>query len=220
VFPNVVDEATFVAPSPDEGWDADQILFVGAIREVKGFDVLVRALARLAGARPQLRLLVLGAAFFRGWQRDEARARALVDELGLAPRVRFAGAAGPAEVAAAMRRSALLVVPSRRETFSAVAAEALASGTPVVATRCGGPEDFVTDETGRLTPVGDPDALAAAIDEVLRHRPSFDRTRLREHAVSRFGSAAAARRFEALYRAVLAEGPPGPRGPPRGGATT
>ena len=54
-----------------------------------------------------------------------------------------------------MRRSALLVVPSRRETFSLVTAEALASGTPVVATECGGPEEILTDDTGQLAQVND-----------------------------------------------------------------
>ena len=159
VVHNVVDEATFRPSEADGSWDPDQILFVGVIRHAKGLDILVRAFATLAPRLPALRLLVVGGAFYRGYQRDEAEVHKLVGELGLASHIRFAGQSSPAEVAAAMRRSALLVVPSRRETFSAVTAEAIASGTPVVATRCGGPEDIITPENGRLVPPEDPEAM-------------------------------------------------------------
>ncbi len=200
---NVLDESTFSAPAPGEQRDPDQILFVGLVRRVKGLDILVRAFARLAARRPALRLLALGAAFYRGYQRDHQEVRRLVEELGVGPRVRFAGEATPAEVAAAMRRSALLVVPSRRETFSAVTVEALASGTPVVATRCGGPEEILTHETGRLVPIDDPEALAAAIEDVLETRHRFDPAALRSYALSRFGRQEAASHLAEIYARVL-----------------
>jgi len=113
-----------------------------------------------------------------------------------------------------MRRSAMLVVPSRRETFSLVTAEALASGTPVVATRCGGPEDIITEETGQLTDVDDAAALAIAIESMLNR--SYDRAALRRYAVDRFGSAAAAERLGRLYERVT--GLSRPAGAPVGGA--
>jgi len=92
------------------------------------------------------------------------------------------------------------VVPSRRETFSLVTAEALASGTPVVATRCGGPEEILTEETGQLTDVDDAAALAIAIESALNR--SYDRTALRRYAVDRFGNGAAAERLGRLYERV------------------
>ena len=203
VLYNVADDETFRAPAPGERWDPDQILFIGVVRHVKGLDVLAHALARLASRRPKLRLVVVGAAYYRGYQKDEADARAVIDQLGLGTRVVFIGQVGPAEVAAALRRSAVLVVPSRRETFSTVTVEALASGTPVVATRCGGPEETLTRETGRLVPAEDPEALAAGIEEVLETREAFDPGHLRHYAVSKFGRAAAAARLESLYARVL-----------------
>ena len=203
ILPNVVDE-TFFKPSETEAdWDPNQILFVGLIRRVKGLDILVRAIALLAARRPLLRLLVLGGAFYRQQQLDEADVRRLVAELRLESKIRFAGQADPAEVVAAMRRSAMLVVPSRRETASLVTAEAIASGTPVVATRCGGPEDIVTPENGRLVPLEDPAALADAIDEMLRLRPRFDRHQLHATMVARFGTAVTASRLAAVYGEVL-----------------
>jgi len=94
-----------------------------------------------------------------------------------------------------------------------VTAEALASGTPVVATRCGGPEEILTDETGQLTDVDDAAALAIAIESTLNR--SYDRAALRRYAVDRFGSSAAAERLGRLYERVT--GLARPAGAPAGG---
>jgi glycosyltransferase involved in cell wall biosynthesis len=208
LLPEIVDDEVFTVRNPGEPWDPNQILFVGAVRRVKGLDVLARAFALLHPRRPSLRLTVVGEPFLPQYRRDEHQLRQLVDALGLRPHVHFAGLASPSQVAATMRQSALLVVPSRRESFSAVAAEALACGTPVVATRCGGPEDIVTADTGRLVAVDDPDALARGIDDVLAARSSFDPEALRRSAVSRFGRAAALARLRELYeRGLASRGP-------------
>jgi teichuronic acid biosynthesis glycosyltransferase TuaC len=203
VLPNVVDEATFTPADTRDQWDPDQLLFVGLIRRVKGLDILLRALALLVVTRPRLRLLVMGGAFYRSYQRDEDDIRRLAAGLGVMDRIRFAGEANPSEVADAMRRSAVLVVPSRRETFSAVTAEAIACGTPVVATRCGGPEEIITPETGLLVRVEDPEDLAAGIEQTLDHRAIFDPHRLHQDVVARFGTAAIGRRIEAVYNDAL-----------------
>lgn len=212
ILHNVVDDSVFVAPGPDDVQDPDQILFVGAVRHVKGLDVLVRAMALLAEELPRLHLRVLGEAFYGQWRKDEQEVRGLCETLGVASRVEFAGRATAEEVARAMRSSAMLVVPARRESFSAVAVEALASGTPVVATRCGGPEEFISDDNGRLVPTEDPAALADAIRDVRASLASFDRLALRRYAVDRFGADAIQRAMEEVYGHVLGKTePPGAR---------
>jgi glycosyltransferase involved in cell wall biosynthesis len=201
VIPNVVDERIFAAPSASEVRDVHQLLFVGLIRRVKGLDVLVQALGHLLPDMPELHLSVAGGSFYRAYERDAVEVRSLVQALGLSKRVRFLGEQTPNDVAALMRQSALLVVPSRRETFSLVTAEALASGTPVVATRCGGPEEIITKDTGELSDIDDPAALAVAIDAALKR--SYDRAELRRYAIDRFGSAAASTRLGRLYEQVM-----------------
>jgi teichuronic acid biosynthesis glycosyltransferase TuaC len=200
IIPNVVDESIFIPPQPGEIRDAQHLLFVGLIRHVKGLDVLIRALGHLLPEFPELRLSVAGGSFYRAYERDAAEVRSLVTVLGLQNRVSFLGEVAPEGVAALMRRSGLLVVPSRRETFSLVTAEAMASGTPVVATRCGGPEEIITAETGELADVDDAASLAIAIQTALGR--SFDCQRLRRYAVERFGMAATALRLGALYGRV------------------
>ncbi len=127
-----------------------------------------------------------------------------MNELGLADRVEYAGKKPTPELVRYMQESALLVLPSRRESLGLVLAEALACGTPVVATRCGGPEDIVTDDVGVLVPPEDPEALAAGIEQALAQRDRFDARQLRAHALEHFGFDSVARRLEAVYREALA----------------
>lgn len=198
LLPNVVDDV-FAPSAAPESFDPDGLLFVGVVRQVKGLDVLVRALPALVARRPELTLTVVGDPFYRRYRRDEEAVRQLVRDLGLAAHVRFVGHQTPEQVAERMRAAAVVVVPSRRESFSAVAAEALACGTPVVATRCGGPEDFVGPEVGRLVAVDAPAALAGAVLDVLERRDSFERRRLSSYARSRFSAAAATERLCDVY---------------------
>jgi glycosyltransferase involved in cell wall biosynthesis len=146
-----------------------------------------------------VRLLLVGGSLYRRARADEIGLRTLARSLGLERHVAFAGIRSPSEVAAAMRESALLVLPSRRETFGSVLVEALASGTPVVATRCGGPEDVVTDGVGRLVPPEDPEALAEAMEDVLRHRARYAPAALRAYALEHFAWERVGERTVALY---------------------
>src|SRR6267143_570436 len=103
----------------------------------------------------------------------------MVIKLGLESQIEFVGKKSNAELLRYLQESALLVLPSRRETLGTVLIEALACGTPVVATRCGGPEDIVTDEVGVLVPTEDPEALARGIQTVLERRKGFNPSKLR-----------------------------------------
>lgn len=134
-------------PPPADG----PVLAVGRLVPEKGLDVLVRAVAK-AG----LRLEVAG----DGGQ--EPVLAALAAEVGAD--VTFLGAVPPAELGPVYRRARLVAVPSRREGFGLVAAEALANGRAVVASEVGGLASVVTDGVnGRLVPAGDVEALADAI---------------------------------------------------------
>ena len=187
IVPVGVDGSVFRLPGDGEARDPNRILYVGRIHSIKGVDILLRAMRQLIDRRPGTRLMLVGGGLvFRDYRMQEEHLRSLAGELGLKDCVEFAGAMTPQEVAQLMRASALIVLPSRAESFGAVLVEALACGTPVVAARCGGPEDIVNDDVGVLVPKEDPDALAAAIEYVLERRGQYDSVRLRAYALENF----------------------------------
>jgi glycosyltransferase involved in cell wall biosynthesis len=204
VIPCGVDGGVFGLPPAGTVHHPAQLLFVGAVRPVKGLDVLLRALRRLAEQGRPERLVVVGDPYFRTYARAYQAARELAAELGVADRVDFVGGKNQQEVARYMQQSAAVVLPSRRETLGMVLVEALACGTPVVATRCGGPADIVAEEVGRLVPPEDPAALAAAIADVVDRRDSYCPARLRRHALERFAWERVAEQYRDLYVQALA----------------
>ncbi len=177
---------------------------VGRLQDGKGQDVFLHAAATVVRDHPDVRFAVVGGAIL-GWEGaypDDLRR--LADELGLGERVFFAG--HREDVYAWFDALDVVVNASLGEGFPLVLLEALALGRPVVATALGGPSELIEDRrSGLLVPPGDADALAAAIDEVLRDRELA--ARLAHQASLRaqvFSEEAMARRFAAVIRDVLA----------------
>jgi glycogen(starch) synthase len=184
---------------------ADELLYVGYRKEIKGIDTLLDAVAIVHAARPTARLRLIGRSptdeIEQAWHRR-------AEDLGLTDVVSFEDVADRAGVAAAMARASIFVHPSRYETFGVVAAEALAAGLPLVATDSGGVGEIVgpdPDAVGALVPVGDARALGAAILRTLERRDSFDPATLRQSVVGRFGARAVAATLLGLYDDVLDE---------------
>jgi glycogen(starch) synthase len=189
VVPNPVDDHLF-APGPDAETPAS-ILVVGRVERGKGQDVLVEALPAIREAVPKAHLILVGddggaAAALAG------RARAL----GVGDAVAFEGARPREELPAVYRSAAVCVVPSRFESFSYTALEAMACGRPLVAARTGGLPEVVRDgEDGLLFAPENPAALAAAVTGLLCD-PAARR---------RLGAAARARVVATFAARVVAE---------------
>ncbi|MEZ5499961.1 MAG: glycosyltransferase [Steroidobacteraceae bacterium] len=207
VIPIGVDPSLFPARER-AGSGSGQLLFVGWLRTVKGIDLALAALARLRhGGFPGATLTVIGGALFGPHEPVLAQLRHKAQALGLGGALEIRGPQSQAQIGEAMRAADLLIVTSQRESSSAVLVEALSSGTPVVATRCGGPNDIVTEGDGELAPVGDPEAFAAACTRTLQRLRSFDPLDLHARAAGRFGWERLATRYTAVYERVLSRRP-------------
>ena len=137
---------------------------VGRVDPEKGVDVLARALAQATGPAAEATLAVVGDVAV-GSASSGASVRADAERL-LGDRVRFVGRRD--DIPEVQRALDVLVNASVAEPFGRSVLEALASGTPVVATDSGGIPEFVEDgATGVLVPPGDDAALARALDRVL-----------------------------------------------------
>ena len=146
------------AEAADLGLPGDAVVvgFVGRLVIEKGLAELAEAWRALAPSRPELHLVVAGEG---PWERP------FRERLGDAPRVHLLGFRD--DVARVMKATDFLVMPSREESFGIAAIEAMAAGRPLVATRSGGLPEIVEDgRTGRMIPLRDAAALAAAIEEL------------------------------------------------------
>jgi glycosyltransferase involved in cell wall biosynthesis len=153
--------------------EADYLLYYGRFDLFqKGVDTALDAFARIAAARPGIRLVLAG----RG--KDEARIRQLAAAPELAGRVEVRANASRAEVLGLMSGALALLMPSRLEGLPMVPAEAMAAGVPVIATDVAAVREVVDPPAGGvLVPPDDAQALAAAAlafldDDALRARTS------------------------------------------------
>jgi glycosyltransferase involved in cell wall biosynthesis len=167
VLGNIVDTEFFI-PGDDEMPFESFIFASVAILELrKGFDILIRAFA-LAFRDEPVRLRIGGS----GSQRHSLEVLAL--DSGIADQVDFLGTLSREEVRTLLRRSNVLVSSSHHETFGVTLIEAMALGKPVVATRSGGPEAIINATNGLLAPAGDIEALAAAMQQMVRDYERYD----------------------------------------------
>jgi glycosyltransferase involved in cell wall biosynthesis len=201
VVPNLVDAGFFTLPPQPRPAAPFRFLNVGLFDPVKGVDVLLRAFAEAFRGRGDVLLEIGGGGALEGEH------RALAAELGVAEQVRFLGLLTREGVRQAMWRANAFVLPSHVETFGVVVIEAMATGMPVVATACGGPQDTVVPAAGRLVPPGNPAALAAEMQAVARDPEGWRHAAagIRAHAVEHFSQPVVAARLASLYRQVLAE---------------
>jgi D-inositol-3-phosphate glycosyltransferase len=203
-------------PQPPTGEWRYRLLSLGRMVPRKGVDDIVRALA----AVPDASLVIAGGPAREHLDDDAEHARllALARSAGVADRVSFVGRVSRAEAPALIRSADVVVCAPWYEPFGIVPLEAMACGRPVVGTAVGGLRDTVVDgETGVLVAPQEPDALAAALRELL---PDPDR----REAMGRHAADRARRRYswpsiaaatEQVYAELLAGDP---TAAPRGGA--
>ena len=200
-IPNLVDERRYTS-----GTAADPGHFtfftLCAMDPGKGVSDLLKGAARFIGDlperdRPRVRFRVAGDGPLLGSLQREAR------ELRLDSWVQWLGQLPREQARDEFARSDCFVLTSRHESFGIVFVEAGASGRPVIATRCGGPETIVTPGNGVLVGVGDIEGIAGALRFMFENGSSYDAERIRRETVERYGREAVVARLEAVYERVI-----------------
>lgn len=194
VIPNVVPPCTATA-APTRA--PHVVAHVSVMGPAKNLDLLLEAVARLRSRRTDFVLRLVG----DGECRESLEG--LTTHLGLSDIVEFVGRQTPDEVHRTLSEAAFTVVSSTHETFSVSAAESLMCGRPVVATRCGGPEEFITPEVGLLVESNSAEALAEGMSWMLDNLHRYHPAHLSEYAAARFAPDVVARRILEVYRSVL-----------------
>ncbi|BAQ76686.1 group 1 glycosyl transferase [Pseudomonas sp. Os17] len=127
----------------------------------------------------------------------------LAEKLGISDRVRWLGRTSRASAVKQFQESNVFILPSRHETFGVVYAEALACGKPVIATRCGGPEDIVNENNGMLVQVGNISELAGAMRYISEHIDEFNTQVIRDDFIQRFSRKAVVDKIFNIYEEII-----------------
>ena len=188
-----------LAPA-DLQFDEPHVVCVGRLAPEKGFDIAIAAFSRVLERFPSASLTITGDGHLRG------ELERLADEHGIHEHVHFTGAVPHSNIASLLNTATLIAIPSRQDSFPAVAVEAAQMGRPIVATRVGGlPESIVDGKTGLLVDSGDPRGLADAVVHLLKEQA---KTRemgqaARERAMQLFNFDRYIDAYDSLYAKVI-----------------
>ncbi len=173
-------------------------LFIGELRKLKGVDVLLSAVARLAETR-KFRILLAGA----GPDRDHFVKR--IDRLNLHSHLELSPPIFPARDA--FNRARCVIIPSLAESFPYVVLEALAAGVPVISTSVGGIPEIFDQYSDQLLPPGNVSALAKAMQHNLYHyADALEKTKqVQQHVKDHFGLELMNNEILAYYARVMGE---------------
>ena len=188
--PNMIDLQNFpLTESPAN--DKFTFGYLANLVADKGHDTLLHALVNV----PNCNLMIGGDGPLR------ARLERLCKELNLSDRVTFTGALPRGEAHTFFEQIDAFVHPSRYETFGIVLLESLATGRPVVATRCGGPNDIVREEDGILVAVDDAEDLARGMQQLMQQ--DWNSTEMRNGVEQRYTKDTIRKQLLEIYKTLL-----------------
>ena len=175
VLPNMVDTDIFMKKR--KKITELKLVTTSALRQGKRIDDIFKALKILVETKNlNPKLTVIGDGFLENYYKNKCH------ELGMDKYVLFVGRKTKEEISKILLENNIFVIASEKETFCIPGIEALASGMPVVSTKCLGPEEYITDKCGKLVEVGNIKELADAIYDVYINIDKYDIKELRSIA--------------------------------------
>ncbi len=194
-IPNCVSSINLPSTKINTGINA---IMVGNLEDrEKNVSAVICALAELRNTLPELTLTLVGEGA------DKAKLEALCASLKLEDRITFTGSLPHENVLEHISAASFLILNSHFETFSVVAAEALICGTPVLSTKCGGPEEFIDATRGKLISIKNASELLDGIKWMCAHFSSFDHLKLKAFAETRFCEESIAAQFIQIYNPLI-----------------
>jgi len=130
----------------------------------------------------------------------------MAKELGIGEQVVFTGLLSRDRVLCEMQNCDIFVLPSIFETFGVVLIEALACGKPIIATKCGGPEDIINQINGLIVPVKNVNALAEAMSNIYFNIDKYNANLIRDDCLVRFGEDSFVTRLRNIYISIMEKG--------------
>lgn len=176
VLPNLVDTQFFKLPR--KKMNGLKLVQVCAFRRGKRIEDMLKALKIIVAKKEikDISLTIVGDGYLKEYYQKTCH------DLGLDAYVHFVGRKTKKEIATILNDNNIFAITSDKETFCIPGIEALASGMPIVSTKCFGPEEYLDEKNGKLVNVGDIESLASAIIEVYKNLNKYDICYLRATA--------------------------------------
>ncbi|AYD39337.1 glycosyltransferase family 4 protein [Clostridium fermenticellae] len=198
VIPNMVDTEFFYKGS--RKCDSEHIftfLDVCFLTKNKGVDVLINAFYRAFRYDNKV-VLHIG-----GNGEELPKLKELVKKLKIEKKVIFLGELDREKVRHEMQKANCFVLSSHFETFGVVVIEALSTGCPVIATKCGGPEEILNKDIGVLTEKGDVEKLSQAMKYVYNNYNKYNSDSIRKYTIKNYSKESVCKEIVNLYRKII-----------------
>lgn len=170
---------------------------IGSLIPRKGYDLLIDAFKKTNLKEKNCELIIIGGG------KEQKKLQYQIDSLALTASVSLIGRKNKQEIISNLQESNVFVLSSHVETFSVVCIEAMALGVPVIATSCGGPEEFVSEEVGLLVKPSDMDALAESMNEMYNNYQNYDRENIRNICKCKFAPEVIAKQLSSIFEEVV-----------------
>jgi glycosyltransferase involved in cell wall biosynthesis len=197
VIPNLVNDQLFTINKNSKRAGKFKFLTVGAMSPQKGIDTLLKAIASWKPYISDIEFIIAGDGGHRKLYQS------LACSLGISSSIRWEGEVDRHTVSHLFQEADAFVLPSRHETFGIVYCEAMASGIPVIATKCGGPELFVDPSNGLLIDVDDTGGLRSALEYMFKNAHKYDPEVIRASVVSRYSREIVANQVKGIYEKLV-----------------
>lgn len=196
IIPNLIERQIEIKAKV--GSTINILLVADLVDDIKNISSVIKAVAVAIKTHPNFILRIIGHG------RDKEILLETARELGvLNNHVIFEGLKTNLEVYEYLTQCDFLVMNSRFETFSLICCEALSCGKPVLATRCGGPQEFITDEVGILIDVDDDKSLLKKFIFMLENYKLFDSHKIMSSVEKRFSQKRIKELFDDFYFGIL-----------------
>jgi glycosyltransferase involved in cell wall biosynthesis len=195
IIPNIVDTSLFKHYTKRES-ENFTFLSIGHLNHNKGFDLLIKSFKN-ANFANNVFLKIVGKGELQLDLEKE------ITNNGLSQQIQLMGFLDRKEIANLMSECNAFVLASRGETFGVVYIEALTAGLPVIATKCGGPEDFITKENGIIIPVDNVDSLTNAMLQMYETYKYYNNEMISKDSRQRFSPNTIALQLSEVYTTTL-----------------
>lgn len=196
VIPNIVNTEKFL-PNNRAEEDVFRFLSVSFLNPNKNVDLTIKAFSRAFKNKNNVELYIAGDGS------ERLKLEALVKDLSIESKVKFLGKVKREDLPSFLNNGDAFVLPSKYETFGVVYIEALACGLPIIATKCGGPEDFYREDLGYIIDVGDEEALCDAMINIIENKEKYDSTSMSKYVKNRFSKEVIVKKIEEIYEVIL-----------------